>query len=74
MGEVDQTVVCVASSLQESSKFGLIAYATLMLIPIFNNNAGIHQWNIQVIDLIRWTKVNHMLPTDLHMVSKLRSC
>ncbi|CAD6591223.1 MAG: hypothetical protein ASARMPREDX12_005038 [Alectoria sarmentosa] len=39
------------------SKLGLIAYATLMLIPIFNHNAGIHQWDIQVINLIRWTKV-----------------
>lgn len=36
---------------------GLIAYATLMLIPIFNNNAGIHQWDIQAINLIRWTKI-----------------
>lgn len=36
---------------------GLIAYATLMLVPIFNHNAGVHQWDIQIINLIKWTKI-----------------
>lgn len=39
-------------------KLGLIAYVTLMLLPIFNHNAGIHQWNIQGKNLILWTKAS----------------
>ena len=51
----------IGITLTGTSKLGLVAYATLMLIPIFNHNAGIHQWDIQVINLIKWTKVSHVL-------------
>ena len=68
MGE-DRLILWAISSLQKPSKLGLVAYATLMLIPIFNNNAGIHQWDIQVINLIRWTKVSHMFFSNLYKVT-----
>ena len=41
-----------------------------MFIPIFNHNAGIHQWDIQVINLIKWTKVSYMF-LNLTSVSKV---
>lgn len=73
MGENRQTVLWAIWSLQKPSKLGLVAYATLMFIPIFNNNAGIHQWDIQVINLIRWTKVSHMFFSNPYRVSKTLS-
>lgn len=30
-----------------------------MLMPLFNDHAGIHQWNIMVKDLVPWVKVGH---------------
>ncbi len=57
MGEIDRIIVWLPKTYR-ILKIGLIAYATLMLIPIFNHNAGIHQWDIQVINLIRWVKVS----------------
>lgn len=41
-----------------------------MLVPIFNHNAGIHQWDIQVINLIKWTKVSYISLSNLSTVSK----
>ena len=41
-----------------------------MLIPIFNHNAGIHQWDIQVINLIQWTKVSYIFLSKSYCVSK----
>ena len=28
-----------------------------MLMPLFNDHAGIHQWNIMVKELVPWVKV-----------------
>lgn len=49
--------ILMSNVLTRLLQLGLIAYTTLMLVPIFNNNAGIHQWNIQGKHLIEWSKV-----------------
>ena len=74
MGENNRSFHHQRQSLQRISKLGLIAYATLMLIPIFNHNAGIHQWDIQVINLIKWTKVCYTFFDNIYLESNYRLC